>query len=31
MGGTPADLAAFQRAEFDKHGKVIRDGNIKAD
>ncbi len=31
MGGTPADLLAFQRAEFDKHGKVIRDGNIKAD
>jgi hypothetical protein len=31
VGGTAQELAAFAKAEFDKHGKLIRDGNIKAD
>jgi tripartite-type tricarboxylate transporter receptor subunit TctC len=30
-GGTPADLTAYLRADYDKWGKVIRDGNIKAE
>jgi tripartite-type tricarboxylate transporter receptor subunit TctC len=30
-GMTPAELAAFQKAEVDKWGKVIKAGNIKVD
>jgi tripartite-type tricarboxylate transporter receptor subunit TctC len=31
VGGTPAKLADFQRAEQEKWGKVIQSANIKAD
>jgi tripartite-type tricarboxylate transporter receptor subunit TctC len=30
-GMSPAELAAFQKAEIDKWAKVIRAGNIKVD
>jgi tripartite-type tricarboxylate transporter receptor subunit TctC len=31
VGSTPRELAAFQRAEQDKWGKVIERGKIKPD
>ena len=30
-GGTPADLTAYLRTDYTKWGKVVRDGNIKAE
>jgi hypothetical protein len=31
IGSTPAEAAAFMKAESDKWGKVIRDANIKGE
>jgi tripartite-type tricarboxylate transporter receptor subunit TctC len=29
LGGTPAELAAFMKADYDKWGKVVRDAGIR--
>ena len=29
--GTPAELAAYMKADYDKWGKVVRDASIRAE
>jgi tripartite-type tricarboxylate transporter receptor subunit TctC len=29
LGGTPAELAAFMKSDYDKWGKVVRDADIR--
>ena len=31
LGGTPAELAAFMKSDYDKWGKVVRDAGIRAE
>lgn len=31
VGGTPAQFAAYLKAQIAKWGKVVREGNIKAE